>query len=249
MNDKKITARAEDVAYDGIIALIMKGVIKPGDRLVEQQVGDALKISRTPVRNAMRTLASEGLLQNRGTGGYLLPKLSLKDLNELCEVRFIFEPDIAEHAAMNADDSLKNHFYQLIETERQYYLSGEVNLYKINREIHEGIAALTGNEYMLLLLERIYWRQEMYTLFFDTFYRAAPNVPLLRDPDLSHSHREHAELIHAIFDHDTTRARKTMLQHIMSTWLMLKKNIFASRNGFGGTLISDWDVKLKNFSI
>ena len=244
---KTATASAENIAYDGIISLIMKGEVKPGDRLIEQQIGDRLKISRTPVRNAMRSLASEGLLENRGTGGYLLPKLSLKDLNELYRTRFMLEPNIAAFAAENAPNAEKARFMQIIATEREYYIRGEMNMYKLNKMIHGGIAELSGNKYMQLLLDRIYWREEIYILFFDTFYHSVSDAPLLRDPDLSNSHREHREIVESVFSHDPQRAKTTMQRHLTSTWTMLKKNIFASRNGFGGVLISDWDVPLRDF--
>lgn len=242
MTHKKYNAK--EVAYDGIISLIMKGAVKPGERLIEQQIGDMLKISRTPVRSSMHTLASEGLLENRGTGGYLVPQLSLKDLNELYTTRFMLEPCIAELAARNTSDKKKEYFTNILNTEREYYLNGRSDMYKLNVKLHRGIASLANNKYMAQLLDRIFWRHELYILFFDTFYHAFPGLPLIRDPELSDSYSQHIDLVNAIFSHDPKQARMTMEVHLRGTWNMLKRNIFASKEGLGGGLISDWDVKM-----
>ena len=92
----------ENIVYEGIVSLIMNGKIQPGSRLVEQQIADELHVSRTPVRNAMRTLASEGLIEEAGHGGYSLFSLSRKDVRELYRVKSILEPQIAVEAAKNA---------------------------------------------------------------------------------------------------------------------------------------------------
>jgi len=243
MNSKKL-AHAESTAYDGIIHLIMRGDIKPGTRLIEQQIGDELKISRTPVRSAMRSLSSEGLLENRGKGGYILPPLSLKDLSNLYLTKFMIEPSIAGYAAKVASVSKKEYFLDILDREREYYFKSVDNLYKINREIHYGIAYLTENKYMTSLQGQLFWRSELYILFFDTYYHATSEKPILNDPDLSESHKGHVEIIDAVFSNDPIRSEIAMRKHLADTWNMLKKNIISTKNSYGRMLINDWEYKL-----
>lgn len=236
--------KAENQAYDGIISMIMEGKLRPGTRIVEQHVSDELNMSRTPVRNAIRSLASVGLLENRGKGGYIMPPLSLKDLWNLFKLKFMLEPAIVRCAAQNADDAKKDYFLGLLQQEREYYCMGKTDLYKINSLLHSGIASLTNNRYMESLQTRVLWRAELYMLFFNIFYYAATDAPVLRDPNLSESHTVHVELVNAVFEHDPDKAEDAMRRHLSNTWKMLRKNIISTKNSYGRMLISDWEVTL-----
>ncbi len=234
----------ENIVYEGIVSLIMNGKIQPGSRLVEQQIADELHVSRTPVRNAMRTLASEGLIEEAGHGGYSLFSLSRKDVRELYRVKSILEPQIAVEAAKNAPPTEKDYYLNLLDMERECYFEGKTNLYVINKGIHCGIAKLSGNKHMQILQSKLYWRSEIYTLFFDIFYHGIPGRTKLRNPDISVSHQTHKELIEAIFAHNTEKAEDASRRHIASSWVMLVRNMESLKDGYGKMLISDWDEPL-----
>lgn len=242
--DTRKSNTTEQIAYDGIINMIMDGKLQPGTRFIERQIADYLKISRTPVRNAMRTLSSEGLLENRTTGGYILPKLSLKDMTDLYKIRFNIEPLIAYEAAINAEKKDEKYFLELIQTERDEFYSGKRDIYKTNRDIHGGIAALTDNRYMKSLQRHLFWRSQIYVVFFDNFYYATASLPIIRDPDKSISHIRHRELIQAVFSNNSADAKRHMTMHLTETWQMLCDNITSTKNGYGRMLISDWDFNL-----
>ncbi len=236
--------KTESIAYKGIVSFIMDGKIQPGKRLAEQQIADELKISRTPVRNAMRSLSREGLLENRGSGGYILSPLSIKDVKKLFKVKLLVEPAIAAEAAQNAPTAEKDCFEKLLERERECYFEGKRDLYAINREIHCGIARLTGNKHMSAIQTALFWPAELYILFFDTFYHGTPERPLLRDPDRSVSYKGHVELVESVFARDARRAKKACTDHIIATWEMLRKNIASLKEGYGRMIISDWEEDL-----
>ena len=92
--------------------------------------------------------------------------------------------------------------------------------------------------------KKLFWRAEIYILFFDTFYKTLPGKTLLRNPDDSVSHRTHKEMIEAIFEHNGCKAEDACRRHLLSTWEMLRRNMDALKGGYGKILICDWDVQL-----
>lgn len=169
----------------------------------------------------MRRLASEGLLESRKNRGCTIPSLSRKDLENLFKVRLIIEPSIALEAAKKATKDQYPYFLALLEEERQCYFNGDSSVYKVNRDLHYGIARLTGNRYMEDVVRHYYWRSELYILFFDSFFIETDKIKLLRDPDQSESHVEHRALIESIFQNRPDESKKLMEHHILSTLSML----------------------------
>ena len=84
------TLLAEQV-YQRIRADLLRGHIRPGDRLTEEWAAGRYAASRTPVREACRRLAEEGLLTHRPRRGYLVPPISEREIDELYEIRRALE--------------------------------------------------------------------------------------------------------------------------------------------------------------
>ncbi|MBV8651352.1 MAG: GntR family transcriptional regulator [Alphaproteobacteria bacterium] len=84
---------------------IRAGRFQPSDRLREEDIAATLQVSRTPVREALSQLASEGLLEPRAKGGYVLPEITPDDVAEIFELRLLLEPHAARRAATELSDS------------------------------------------------------------------------------------------------------------------------------------------------
>jgi DNA-binding GntR family transcriptional regulator len=93
--------------YHSLRALLRSGQIPHGQPLQEVQLAERLGVSRTPVREAMTRLASEGLLVSDGRS-FVVPKLALRDVDDIYEVRFLIEPAaIRSVATFTADDVVR----------------------------------------------------------------------------------------------------------------------------------------------
>lgn len=90
------------VAYDKLHAAIRDGVYAPGDRLRETDVADRLALSRTPVREALRKLEADGIIEHRPRVGAVIRTLSHGEVVELYEMRVVLERTAAEMAAKHA---------------------------------------------------------------------------------------------------------------------------------------------------
>ena len=78
---------------------MLRGELRPGQRLIEEQLAESLGASRTPVRQAIHMLQREGLAERAGRGGFVVRALSLKDAEEILDMRAILESSAARRAA------------------------------------------------------------------------------------------------------------------------------------------------------
>ena len=89
-------------AYHQIRRWIVEGRLRPGERLVEQRLAEELDLSRTPIREALRMLQSEGLVRFEPNRGARVRSLTMADIDDLYELRGRLEAMAAELAAVRA---------------------------------------------------------------------------------------------------------------------------------------------------
>jgi len=89
-------------AYHQIRRWIVEGRLRPGERLVEQRLAEELELSRTPIREALRMLQSEGLVRFEPNRGARVRSLTVADIDDLYELRGRLEAMAAELAAVRA---------------------------------------------------------------------------------------------------------------------------------------------------
>ena len=92
-----------ELVYNSLQSHLRSGAIVAGQALQEVQIAESLGVSRTPVREAMHRLASEGLLNSEGRS-FVVPELSLADVDYIYEVRFLIEPAALRGIAPAAAD-------------------------------------------------------------------------------------------------------------------------------------------------
>lgn len=94
-----------EAAYDALITSIREGQFAPGDRLREEEVGQTLGLSRTPVREALRRLEADGIVEHRPRIGAVIRELSQREVVELYEMRVVLERTAAQLAAKHGTDA------------------------------------------------------------------------------------------------------------------------------------------------
>ncbi len=102
----KDTGRSSGAAaYEALIAALRAGTFAPGDRLREEDVAARLGLSRTPVREALRRLESDGIVEHRPRIGAVIRELAHNELVELYEMRMVLERTAAEMAAQHGAEA------------------------------------------------------------------------------------------------------------------------------------------------
>src|SRR5262245_17509730 len=87
------------LAYDEIRSLIVSGAMPPGTRLGQADLADRLGISRGSVREALRRLAGDGLVEFEVNRGFFVADSGLDDVRDRLEARLVLEPGVARLAA------------------------------------------------------------------------------------------------------------------------------------------------------
>ena len=88
-------------AFAALLDALRRGVFAPGDRLREEDVGQMLGLSRTPVREALRRLEAEGIIEHKPRQGAVIRTLDHSEMVELYEMRGVLERTAAQMAAQH----------------------------------------------------------------------------------------------------------------------------------------------------
>ena len=94
-----------EAAYEALMAAIREGRFQPGDRLREQEVGEHLSLSRTPVREALRRMEAEGIIEHSPRIGAVIRRLGHSEIVEIYEMRVVLERTAAEMAAKHGTEA------------------------------------------------------------------------------------------------------------------------------------------------
>lgn len=136
------------LAYDKLLESLRSGVFSPGDRLREEEVSEALGLSRTPVREALRRLEADRIVEHRPRIGAVIRSLTYTEVVELYEMRLVLERTAAEMAAQHGTDAEFDTLDTLndrIESERTNPALGA----SINQDFHRCLYLAARNRFLL----------------------------------------------------------------------------------------------------
>ncbi len=194
-------SRAE-FAYKAMRRTLRDGGFKPGQHLRETEIAGWLGISRTPVREAMRRLISEGLLSNGPWHGAIVAVLDMQQLVELYAVRETLEGTAAALAARHASDPEIRYLRDTLEREARAQRNPD-RLVEINFELHHAIHCAAHNRYLLRSLGSVV----------DTL-GLLRHATFVLPGSARQAHDEHQAMVSAIGRRDAKAAEKTARRHV-----------------------------------
>lgn len=149
-------APLRDKVAEEIRAAILSGHFKPGDRLVEDRLAEEFGVSRNPIREAIRTLASEGLIEVTARRGAVVASLSSQELEELLEVRATLEGANARLAARRRDPAVLGQLEAILARGTEAIAAGRVaDLPGLNGAFHAGLAQAGHNRLLADLMRTL----------------------------------------------------------------------------------------------
>ena len=182
---------------------IWHGEYKPGDRLFEAQLAKQFSISRSPVREAIRTLINEGLLIMDEKSQITVYKPTLKDVRDIYGCRIALESAAVALAAERATGQQIAELERIIaETEAANEKNDKEEIVKWNTKFHEKIILISGNERLKKLVD------ELHSLIY--YYRLFNIKGNLRGQIILKGHKE---ILKAINERNPEKAAKCLMEH------------------------------------
>ncbi len=192
--------------YQDLKRDILHGIYKGGEQLSANDLAEKYEISITPVREALNSLRQEGFVDILPRVGYFVTHMTMKDIQDLFELRIILEGASAELAAKNiSEQELDN-----LERINSGFTVGDLDSYYRyiidNRAFHYGIACATGNQWLArsigMLLDQM---QRMVYMGLD--------FGVYTEDIINH----HPNLLAALRTRDGAEARKVMVEGLETT--------------------------------
>jgi len=147
MHSEPIVRRSlHDEVATRIRDMIIEGVLAPGARIYEEQLGKTLGVSRTPMREALKTLASEGLIEVAAARGAVVRRFSPKDVRDMLDVLALLESFAARLACKAATGEQIAELRALHDRMAAFFKArNRLEYYKLNQDFHSGVLRLSGN--------------------------------------------------------------------------------------------------------
>lgn len=199
----------EEFVYQKLKNAIVKRYIKQGTKLVETALAEQLKVSRTPVRGAIRRLAYEGFATYETNKGVCVIKPSSEEIQETFFVRTQLEKAAARLAAENISPKQLAQLRRFIKEEMEIFASRDLDeYYRVNDAIHMIVAQASGNGVLTRYIEELLNRTKIYLILYDPFF----TMPI--NPSID----EHRQVVASLKTRDPAAAERAMEIHLNSAF-------------------------------
>jgi len=196
---------------------ILNGKYLPGESLTETRLSDELGVSRTPVREAIRQLELEGLVQSIPNKGAIVKGVSVQDIDDIYTIRMMIEGLAARWAAEKITFEELEQLREAIELEEFYTNKNDVqHLLQFDSTFHKIIFRASKSKPLMHMLTT-----------FHHYVQKARNVSLEAPGRARKVLEEHQAILQAIIDKDSDKAEKLTTEHIRNARINMQtqKNI------------------------
>jgi DNA-binding GntR family transcriptional regulator len=180
--------------------------LPPGGWIDEQALALEYGISRTPLREALKVLAAEGLVLLKPRRGCYVTQLSEQDIDEVFPVMAMLEGRVAEVAARRATSADLARLADIHEELEKHAAANNADrFFEANQRFHAALQEIAGNRYLAQLIDDA-----------RKVIKLTRRDSLRLEGRLKQSLEEHREILEALRARDTERARQSMHDHLLS---------------------------------
>ncbi|MEM8837804.1 MAG: GntR family transcriptional regulator [Pseudomonadota bacterium] len=195
-----------DIAYKVLHKRISDGEVKPGERLREAAIAEEFQLSRTPVREALRRLETEGLVVHQPHKGMVVRKLDHRAVTELYLMREVLEGTAAGLASRHASDAEVETLFAMIAEQEDKHGDGNGDgreAARLNKNFHRALYLGAHNRYLMQMLDGLSTSMAL-------LGRTTLSLPERQQKAVA----EHRAIVEAIAAHDPEGAEKAARAHI-----------------------------------
>ncbi len=203
------------VVVSRIRDMIIEGQLVVGKRIHEGQLGAQLGVSRTPLREALKVLANEGLVELVPSRGATVRKLTVKDAKDMLDVLVALEQIAGPITCRNATDAQICDVRRVHDEMLGFFVArNRLQYFKRNQQIHSALISLSGNESLALVYDILQSRMRRIRFIGDQ-----------KDESWSAAVHEHEEMIAALEARDGERLARATMNHLTQSWERIHSEI------------------------
>jgi len=195
--------KSPDAIASALRSSISDGTFAPGDRLVQEELAERFGVSRIPLREAMRTLAGEGLLTTQPGGGTFVTSLNLDEIDEIYDLRRLIEPSFAEHVIERISRAEIRKLDELVQAMDDVDAVGTDQWSRTNFEFHLAMYRIAALPLRFETLSRLYHQLEPFSRYYVHGTHAIDVVQ-----------HEHHSMMSALVAGDAAELEKQIIAHI-----------------------------------
>lgn len=206
-DQKKENKSLTSIIFEKIREDILNDQYKPGEKIVEAKLAEELGVSRTPVREALKQLELDGLVENIPNRGVIVKGISQQDIYDIFTIRMAIEGIAAQWAIERMSDEELSQLKEVFELMEFYTIKGDVTkIFELNTKFHEIIYMATKSRYLEHVLRD-----------FQLFIKSTRNKSLRSEGRMETALEEHKNILQAFINKDAETAVSMLTKHITNS--------------------------------
>lgn len=206
-------ANLTDAVYEHIRSEIVRGQLRPNERLVEAEIAERLQVSRTPVRECLQRLAADGLVVSRRRG-WVVYEHTIEQIRDIYETRMALEGYAARLATERATPQQLQDIAGILLDSAGILHEPRQHLVGVNDRFHDAIVEASGNKQLVAFIKR----NRLY--YFN--YQVAS---MYTDAEAAASRDQHERLVDALLSRDGDCAEAITRAHIATALRVIQDKL------------------------
>lgn len=202
--------------YETLKQRIINHALAPGEPINEAILSKELKISKTPIREALQQLEREGFVENVPGRGNFVSRISIQDVRETFEIREILEGEAIKRVALRHDPEKLEAIQKAFESSEQSSHGSSSRHFRSGDQIHAFIFESIGNRRLMEIYQRLQDHIVRHRIHFFS------NSHVGRSEE---SYREHLEILDALAAQDPARCEQAIKVHLKNSLEYIKSII------------------------
>lgn len=195
----------QEQVYQFLKEDICSGAFQPGQHLQELAIANQYRVSRSPVREALRRLAADGLVEESPNRGVTVKRYSAEDMEEIFEMRVMMENEAIDRLTPAKILSIKDALLQLLEQMKQVHRRGDLPEYiTMDSRLHRMLVQGSENRLLFRLYDHI-----------DTLIRQFRRFSLVDPVRYADSMTEHEHVVRMLLEGNNAGAKDENRRHLL----------------------------------
>jgi len=197
---------ATNCAYQAIKKMIMQYQLVPGQKITYDQLSEKIKLSTTPIINALNRLKQEDFVSFIPNRGFFIKSIDVEEIAELFEVRQALESKTVVDSIKNLKPEMMKSIEEAMVAHREYYYDIVTRKRQaLDASFHLKIAEMSGNKSMTIILKHV----------FELIYLRHRSEGISPERQIE-SAEEHQAIFDAIREKDVSTAQEMMVRHVQA---------------------------------